>query len=64
MWIVWDALIIGGGLPPYGDEDEGTGCGELCPRYVSITPIHLDLTAYEMMPIFKMGMELLGDNVL
>ncbi|NMB93125.1 MAG: 5'/3'-nucleotidase SurE [Flexilinea flocculi] len=54
-----------GGLPPYGDEDEGTDCGELSRGYVSITPIHLDLTAYEMMPaIQKWEWNGQGDNVL
>ncbi|MHC1772503.1 MAG: 5'/3'-nucleotidase SurE [Flexilinea sp.] len=38
-----------GGLPPYGDEDEGTDCGEISRGFVSITPVHLDLTAYETM---------------
>ncbi len=38
-----------GGLPPTGDTESGTDCGEIFRGYVSITPVHLDLTAYETM---------------
>lgn len=38
-----------GGLPPVGDTDPGTDCGEISRGYVSVTPVHLDLTAYETM---------------
>lgn len=39
-----------GGFPPQGDCDEGTDCGELSRGFVSITPIHLDLTAHQFIP--------------
>ncbi|NMA12263.1 MAG: 5'/3'-nucleotidase SurE [Chloroflexi bacterium] len=39
-----------GGSPPIGDCDEGTDCGELSRGFVSITPIHLDLTAHQLIP--------------
>jgi 5'-nucleotidase len=38
-----------GGDAPTGVPDEGTDFGELARNMVSITPLHLDLTAYEFM---------------
>ncbi len=37
-----------GGDAPSGIPDEGTDIGALSRGYVSITPLHLDLTAYQM----------------
>jgi 5'-nucleotidase len=56
----FDALIIGlADCHPMVMRMKEQICGELSRGYVSITPIHLDLTAYEMMPSYsKMGMEL------
>jgi len=39
-----------GGDPPYGDEEEGTDCGELARGNISITPLQLDLTAEQLIP--------------
>lgn len=39
-----------GGDPPTGIADEGTDFGALEHGYVSITPLHLDLTAHEALP--------------
>lgn len=38
-----------GGDPPIGEPDEGTDFGALAAGCVSITPVHLDMTAYHMM---------------
>jgi 5'-nucleotidase len=35
-----------GGEAPTGVPDEGTDIGALAEGYVSITPLHLDLTSY------------------
>lgn len=42
-----------GGLPPTGDTETGTDCGELSRGFVSITPVHLDLTAYNALSTVK-----------
>lgn len=39
-----------GGEPPTGHRDEGTDIWAVANRYVSITPIHLDMTAHELIP--------------
>jgi 5'-nucleotidase len=39
-----------GGEPPTGHRDEGTDIWAMANRYVSITPVHLDMTAYELIP--------------
>ncbi len=39
-----------GGEPPTGYGDEGTDIWAVANRYVSITPIHLDMTAHELIP--------------
>ena len=39
-----------GGDAPTGVPDEGTDFGALAENVVSITPLHLDMTAYEFMP--------------
>lgn len=38
-----------GGEPPSGVPDEGTDIWALANNYVSITPLHLDMTEYQMM---------------
>lgn len=38
-----------GGETPTGIPEEGTDIGALCEGYVSLTPLHLDLTAYNTM---------------
>jgi 5'-nucleotidase len=38
-----------GGETPTGIPEEGTDIGALCEGYVSLTPLHLDLTAYNAM---------------
>jgi 5'-nucleotidase len=38
-----------GGEPPTGVPEEGTDIWALANNYVSITPLHLDLTQYQMM---------------
>ena len=38
-----------GGDPPLGEPEEGTDFGALADGYVSITPVHLDMTAYHLM---------------
>ncbi|MQC27105.1 MAG: 5'/3'-nucleotidase SurE [Chloroflexi bacterium] len=38
-----------GGESPAGNPDEGTDIGALSDGYVSITPIHLDMTAHDLM---------------
>jgi 5'-nucleotidase len=40
---------VGGGAPS-GIPDEGTDIGALAEGYVSITPLHLDMTAYQAIP--------------
>lgn len=42
-----------GGEPPTGHRDEGTDIWAVANRYVSITPIHLDMTAHELIPKLK-----------
>ncbi len=42
-----------GGEPPTGHQDEGTDIWAMAHGYVSITPIHLDMTAYELIPILE-----------
>jgi len=39
-----------GGEPPSGIPEDGTDIGELANGYVSVTPLHLDLTAHDFMP--------------
>lgn len=39
-----------GGEPPTGHRDEGTDIWAVANRYISITPIHLDMTAHELIP--------------
>jgi 5'-nucleotidase len=39
-----------GGEPPTGHQDEGTDIWAVANRYVSVTPIHLDMTAHELIP--------------
>jgi 5'-nucleotidase len=39
-----------GGKPPTGHRDEGTDIWAVANRYVSVTPIHLDMTAHELLP--------------
>jgi 5'-nucleotidase len=39
-----------GGEPPSGHLDEGTDIWALANGYVSITPVHLDMTAYDLIP--------------
>ncbi|MGA9351299.1 MAG: 5'/3'-nucleotidase SurE [Anaerolineae bacterium] len=38
-----------GGQPPRGVDEEGTDIWALANNYVSITPLHLDMTQYQMM---------------
>ena len=38
-----------GGEPPTGVPEEGTDIWALANKYVSITPLHLDMTQYQMM---------------
>jgi 5'-nucleotidase len=42
-----------GGKPPGGHLDEGTDIWALANGYVSVTPIHLDMTAYDLVPELK-----------
>lgn len=37
-----------GGKPPQGVEENGTDIGAIADNYVSVTPLHLDLTSYSM----------------
>jgi len=39
-----------GGEPPTGHRDEGTDIWAVANRYVSVTPIHLDMTAHDLIP--------------
>ncbi len=39
-----------GGEPPSGHADEGTDIWAVDEGYVSVTPIHLDMTAHDLMP--------------
>ncbi len=39
-----------GGEPPSGHLDEGTDIWAVAQGYVSVTPIHLDMTAHELIP--------------
>jgi 5'-nucleotidase len=42
-----------GGDEPTGDAEEGTDIGALANGYISITPIHMDLTNYALMDQLK-----------
>jgi len=42
-----------GGEPPTGVPEEGTDFGSIKNGYVSITPLHLDLTANKMLDILR-----------
>jgi 5'-nucleotidase len=42
-----------GGEPPTGHEDEGTDIWALARGYVSISPVHLDMTAHELLPALR-----------
>ncbi len=42
-----------GGEMPHGDQEQGTDCGELTRGNVSITPLTLDLTAYDLIDPLK-----------
>lgn len=42
-----------GGEPPSGHQDQGTDIWALAHGYVSVTPIHLDMTAHELIPILQ-----------
>ena len=39
-----------GGDPPTGHQDEGTDIWAVAHGYVSVTPIHLDMTAHDLIP--------------
>lgn len=39
-----------GGEAPTGTPEEGTDVGALNEGYVSVTPLHMDMTAYNLMP--------------
>ncbi|MFN2291759.1 MAG: 5'/3'-nucleotidase SurE [Anaerolineae bacterium] len=39
-----------GGEPPSGHADEGTDIWAMANGYVSVTPLHLDMTAYDLVP--------------
>jgi 5'-nucleotidase len=39
-----------GGEPPTGHRDEGTDIWAVANGYVSVTPIHLDMTAHDLIP--------------
>jgi 5'-nucleotidase len=39
-----------GGEPPGGHEDEGTDIWALARGFVSVSPVHLDMTAHELLP--------------
>jgi len=41
------------GDPPSGLDEPGTDIGALAAGYVSIHPVHLDLTAYGFFPTLK-----------
>ncbi len=42
-----------GGEPPSGHLDEGTDIWAVANGYVSITPVHLDMTAYDLIPALQ-----------
>ncbi len=42
-----------GGEPPGGHLDEGTDIWAVAHRYISITPVHLDMTAHDLIPELK-----------
>jgi 5'-nucleotidase len=42
-----------GGEPPTGHRDEGTDIWAVANHYVSVTPIHLDMTAHELIPMLR-----------
>ena len=42
-----------GGEPPSGHQDQGTDIWAVAHGYVSVTPIHLDMTAHELIPILQ-----------
>ena len=42
-----------GGEEPTGVNEEGTDVGALMAGYVSLTPLHLDLTHYKAMEVLK-----------
>jgi 5'-nucleotidase len=42
-----------GGKPPSGHEDEGTDIWAVAHGYISITPIHLDMTAHDLIPALQ-----------
>lgn len=42
-----------GGPAPTGMPDEGTDFGALAQHFVSVTPLHLDLTAHSQLPAFS-----------
>jgi 5'-nucleotidase len=39
-----------GGEPPSGHPDQGTDIWAMANGYVSVTPLHLDMTAYDLVP--------------
>jgi 5'-nucleotidase len=42
-----------GGEPPSGHLDDGTDIWAVANGYVSITPIHLDMTAHDLIPVLQ-----------
>ncbi len=42
-----------GGEPPSGHPDQGTDIWAMANGYVSITPVHLDMTARELIPVLQ-----------
>jgi 5'-nucleotidase len=42
-----------GGEPPSGHLDDGTDIWAVANGYVSITPIHLDMTAHDLIPVLE-----------
>ena len=49
------------GLNPTGVPDQGTDVGALAEGYVSITPLHLDLTDYRIMDQIRRWAQLSGN---
>jgi 5'-nucleotidase len=42
-----------GGETPSGNPEEGTDIGDLSAGYISITPIHLDMTAHNQLEMLR-----------
>jgi 5'-nucleotidase len=49
-----------GSTPPTGDTEEGTDIAAIAEKWISMSPLHLDLTDYQSLPILEEAAKKIG----